>query len=174
MLLFFTRPDGPDFCLGVAEETPDLAIRLPEFDLLRARRLHRGGLTSICCESTSGAAPKPLCGTLHLLDLLRVLRLRPAPLLRGVARQLHPIDGEHLLADEPASSHTSSTSRNICAIGSAEPEMKSAIVVKWGCVSAESAHKKYVLAAPASRSRRLEVMPFEYANSTILRSIAGS
>ena len=37
----------------------------------------------------------------HLRDLLLKVAAGAAPLFRGVARQFHPIDGEHLSSDQP-------------------------------------------------------------------------
>lgn len=42
-----------------------------------------------------------LSHALHLLRLFLQVRLGAAPFLRGIARQPHSIDSEHLLADQP-------------------------------------------------------------------------
>ncbi len=86
---------------------------------------------------------------------------------------LHPSIANISLPISFISSQTINTSRNSRIISSPAVDIKSAIVVKCGCVSADNAMNT-TFSLQHCAIFRLDVIPREYANSIIFNSTAGS
>src|SRR5437773_5529722 len=93
-------PAGPDLVRVALKKPPDLLQRrLEGLDLLAPRHPQRFLVPRRVGVAVT--AHQMLNRTFHLRDLLLEVPPGAAPLLGGIARQLHPIDGEHLSPDQP-------------------------------------------------------------------------
>src|SRR5207245_18309 len=93
MLLFFTLPRAPTLSSWSRRNPRTFPSAAWSVSICLARAPRRIGVA----VAVHQIPDRPF----HLRDLLLKVAPGATPLLRGVARQLHPIDGEHLSPDQP-------------------------------------------------------------------------